>query len=99
MKRRRHYLSALLAIFVCSSFDQYLPLIEVPRAFMAPAFSATCAQLGEGGVRQREFGRCQILMQVGDRRGARDQKNIGRAMEQPAKRHLHWSRAEPCCDL
>ena len=63
------------------------------------AFSVNCAKLGEGRVRQREFGRRQILMQVGDRRGARDQKNIGRAMEQPGKRHLHWSRAEPCCDL
>ena len=94
MTQSRHYI-------VCSSFDQCLPPIAVPRAFMALAegFSVNCAKLGEGRVRQREFGRRQILMQVGDRRGARDQKNVGRAMEQPGKRHLHWSRAEPCCDL
>ena len=47
----------------------------------------------------REFGRRQILVEVGDGRSARDQKNVGRAMEQPGKCHLHWSRAEPCCDL
>ena len=63
------------------------------------AFSVNCVKLGKDRVRQREFGRRQILMQVGDRRGARDQKNVGRAMEQPGKRHLHWSRVEPCRDL
>ena len=77
------------------------PVSRKPRSFMAlgEGFSVNCAKLGEGRVRQREFGRRQILMQVGDRRGAGDQKNVGRTMEQPGKRHLHWSRAEPCCDL
>ena len=41
------------------------------------AFSVDCAKLGEGRVRQREFGRREILVQVGDRRGASDQKNVG----------------------
>src|SRR4026208_544674 len=51
-------------------------------------FSINCAQLVQDAVRQREFARRQILMQVGDRRGARDQKNVWRAMQQPRKRHL-----------
>ena len=86
---------------VCSSFGQWLPPIAVPRALMALAegFSVNCAKLSEDRVGQREFGRRQILMQVGDRRSAGDQKNVGRTMEQPGKRRLHWSRAEPCCDL
>ena len=92
MTQSRHYI-------VCSSFVP--PLIAVTRAFWRSlkSFSVNRAKLGEGRIRQREFGRRQILMQVGDRRGARDQKNVGRAIEQPGKRHLHWSRAEPCCDL
>src|SRR5262249_1340049 len=39
-------------------------------------------QLGEGAVRQREFGRCEILAQVSDRRGAGDQENVGRTPQQ-----------------
>ena len=76
---------------VCCFFDQCLPPIAVPRSFMAlgEGFSVNCAKLGEGRVRQREFGRRQILVQVGDRRGAGDQKNVGCTMQQPGKRHLH----------
>lgn len=42
-----------------------------------------CVQSGEGLVRQREFGRRRILMQVGDRRRAGDQENVGCARQQP----------------
>ena len=55
-------------------------------------------QLGDGRVRQRQLRRRQILMQVGDRRGARNQKDVGRAMQQPRERDLHRSCAEPCRD-
>jgi hypothetical protein len=77
---------------LCSSFagggrrpnsDQCLPLIAIQaRSWRSlKAFSVDCAKLGEGRVRQREFGRRQILVQVGDRRDARDQKNIGCPMQ------------------
>ena len=86
MTQSRHYI-------VCFSFDQCLPLIAIPRSSWRSlkAFSVNCAKLGEGRVRQREFGRRRILIQVGDRR-VPGSENIGRAMEQPSKRHLHWSR-------
>ena len=91
---RTSAVTVAVTVNVCSSFagvgrqlnsDQCLPLIAIQaRSWRSlKAFSVDCAKLGEGRVRQRECGRRQILMQVSDRRGARDQKNVGSAMEQP----------------
>ena len=46
-----------------------------------------------------EVGRRQVLAQMGDRRGAGDQQDVGRALQQPGERHLHRRRAELAGDV
>ena len=76
------------------------PVSRKPRLFMALAEGLVdCAKLGEVVSVNVSSAAAEILAQVGDRRGAGDQKNVGRAMQQPGERHLHRRRAEPCCDL
>jgi hypothetical protein len=48
--------------------------------------SVNCAKLGKSLIRQGEFGSGQILKQLTDRRRARDQKDVARAMQEPGKR-------------
>ena len=57
------------------------------------AFFVNRAKLGEDHIGPREFCRGQILMQVGDRRGAGDQKNVGCTMQQPGCVEVAPSRA------
>ena len=67
------------------------------RRVLTPS-AVDCVQSGEDLVRQRKFGRRQILTQVSNRRCAGNKKNVRRAMEQPGERDLHGRGAEARSD-
>src|SRR3984885_2826708 len=54
---------------------------------------------GYRSARQLEFGGREVLAQMFERRGAGNKQNIGRALQQPGKRHLHWRCAERLGDI
>src|ERR1700722_12302602 len=50
-------------------------------------------QPGEHFVRKFEFGGPEVLVEVIERRGARNQEDVGRAVKQPGECNLHRRRA------
>ena len=75
---------------VASLFASRLPA-QVPRS---GGCNANAVQCGERFV--REFQGCgrKVLAQMLDRRRARNEKNVGRPLQQPRERHLRGSRME-----
>ena len=55
-------------------------------------------QLRQGFWRQRQLTGGQVLAEVGDRRRAGNQEDVGRAVQQPRQRDLHRREPEPVCD-
>lgn len=45
-------------------------------------------ELGDGFLRQRETTGGEVFAQVFDRRGARNEQNVGRALQEPGEGHL-----------
>ncbi|EAU69609.1 hypothetical protein STIAU_2984 [Stigmatella aurantiaca DW4/3-1] len=59
-----------------------------------PARTRDSIQFLERLIRQRAFSGGEVFPQVRDRRGAGDQKDVGRAAKQPGKRDLHGGGTE-----
>ena len=62
-----------------------------------PAAMASSAASMSGG--KLEAGRRQIFAQMLDRRGARNEQDVGRALQEPGERDLHRRRAAPPGDI
>lgn len=64
-------------------------------ALLRPPELADSVEFGDGLFGQLQRRRGKVLVQVRHRRGAGDQQDVGRALQEPGKRHLHRRRAQP----